>query len=70
MVGRPTPARRGDALDGEAAVSLFQQDLERRGEDRLVAAGVAGSTRTPALRPRRPLRQVRWLSRRLLGRAG
>jgi hypothetical protein len=47
--GRPADARGdGDAFDGEAYVSLFLQDLEGRGEDRLIAAGIAGSTRTPA----------------------
>ena len=47
--GGPADARGdGDALDREADVSLFLQDLERRGEDRLVTSGVAGSTRTPA----------------------
>ena len=54
-LGRPSPIDRGsadggaggDALDGEAAVPLLLQDPEGCREDRLVVAGVAGSTRTP-----------------------
>jgi len=46
--GRPPHAGGGgDALDGERVVAALQEDQQGGGEDRLVAAGVAGTPRVP-----------------------